>query len=161
MHSWVVKASSPAKVSSPGKWRQQHWRQLPRQALQPHQGHLQSEAEDEVADEVREEAGVAEEAPQEEHQPPQAGLCCLKEPPHLEVLSYQRPMVKQKSRNKMDQSLQQTGRQPPLLMLQPLPLSPRLPLSQNLLLLRPLWKYQNLLLQNPLQHLSLPLLLHL
>jgi len=70
-------------------------------------------------------------------------------------------MVKQKSRNKMDQSLQQTGRQPPLLMLQPLPLSPRLPLSQNLLLLRPLWKYQNLLLQNPLQHLSLPLLLHL
>ena len=24
-----------------------------------------------------------------------------------------------------------------------------------------LWKYQNLLLQNPLQHLSLPLLLHL
>ena len=70
-------------------------------------------------------------------------------------------MVKQKSRNKMDQSLQQTGRQLPLLMLQPLPLSPRLPLSQNLLLLQPLWKYQNLLLQNPLQHLSLPLLLHL
>ena len=161
MHSWVIKASGLAKALSLGKWRQQHWQQPPRPAPQPPLAHLRSEAEGEVVDEVRDEVEVVEEAPQEALQPPQAELHCPKEPLHREGLSYQRPMAKQKSRNKMDLSPQQMGRQPPLLMLQPLPLSPRLPLSQNLLLLRPLWKYQNLLLQNPLQHLSLPLLLHL
>lgn len=63
----------------------------------------------------------------------------------------------------MDRSPQQTGRQPPLLMPQPLLLSPPLPQNQNLLL--PQWKYnpllQNLQPQRLLLSLPLPLLLHL
>ena len=94
MHSWVTEASSLAKAQSPGKWRQQHWQQPPRPAPQPPLGHLQSEAEVEVVDEVRDEAEVVGEAPQEELQPPRAELPCPKEQPHQEGLSYQRPMVK-------------------------------------------------------------------
>lgn len=108
-----------------------------------------------------------EEAPQEVLQPLQAEQRCLMEPPHQGGLSYQRPTVKQKSRNEMDQSPQQTGRQPPLLMPQLLPLllSPPLPLNQNLFLL-PQWKHQPLLLNLPqpqplLPSLPLPLLRHL
>ena len=102
-----------------------------------------------------------EEAPQEVLQPPRAELHCPKEQPHREGLSYQKPMVKQKSRNKMDQSPQQTGRQPPLQKLQPLPLSPHPLQNQNLLLSQ--WKHhpllQNLQPQCLLLSLPLPLLL--
>lgn len=110
-------------------------------------------------DEVRDEAEVVEEAPQEALQPPQAELRCPKEPLHREGLSYQRPMVKQKSHNKMDLSPQQMGRQPPPLTLQPL--SPHPPQNQNLLLLLPQWKYHPLLqnLQPQRLLLSLALLL--
>ena len=89
------------------------------------------------------------------------------EPPHQGGPSYQRPTVKQKSRTEMDQSPQQTGKQPPLLMPQLLPLllSPPLPQNQSLFLL-PQWKHQPLLLSLPQPQplpLSLPppLLLHL
>ena len=161
MHSWVIKASGLAKALSLGKWRQQHWQQPPRPAPQPPLAHLRSEAEGEVVDEVRDEVEVVEEAPQEALQPPQAELHCPKEPLHREGLSYQRPMAKQKSRNKMDLSPQQMGRQPPLLRLQSLLLSPHPPQNQNLLLLLPQWKYhplfQNLQPQRLL--LSLALLL--
>ena len=164
MHSWVIEGSGLAKAQSPGKWRQQHWQQPPRPAHQPPLAHLQSEAEGEVVDEVRDEAEVVEEAPQGALQPPQAELHCPKEQLHQEGLSYQRPMAKQKSLNKMDRSPQQTGRQLPLLMLQPLLLSPHPPQNQNLLL--PQWKHHPLLqnLQQPqrlLLSLPLPLLLHL
>ena len=109
----------------------------PRPAPQPPLAHLQSEAEVEVADEVRDEAEVVEEAPQEGLQPPRAEQRCLMEPPHQGGPSYQRPTVKQKSLTEMDQSPQQTGRQPPLLMPQLLPLllSPPLPQNQSLFLL--------------------------
>ena len=52
-------------------------------------------------------------------------------------------MAKQKSHKEMDQSLQQTDRQPLLLMLQFLLMSPHPPQSQNLLL--PQWKHRPLL----------------
>ena len=94
-------------------------------------------------DEVRDEAEVVEEAPQEELQPPQAELRCPKEPLHREGLSYQKRMAKQKSRKEMDRSPQQTDRQPPLLMLQFLLMSPHPPQNQSLLL--PQWKHRPLL----------------
>jgi len=112
-------------------------------------------------DEVRDEAEVAEEAPQEALQPPQVELRCPKEPLHREGLSYQRQMEKQKSHNQMDRSPQQTGRQPPLQKLQPQPLSPHPLQNQNLLLSQ--WKHhpllQNLQPQCLLLSLPLPLLL--
>ena len=136
VHSRVIEASGLAKALSPGKWRQQHWQQPPRPAPQPPLGHLQSEAEEEVVDEVRDEAEVVEEAPQEALQPPQAERRCPKEPLHREGLSYQRQTEIRRSRNKTGQSLRPTGKQLPLLKLLPPPL--------NLLpfLNLPLLKYQ-------------------
>ena len=87
MHSWVIEASGLAKALSPGKWRQQHWQRPPRPEPQPPLAHLQSEEEDEGADEVQDEAEVVEEAPQEVLQPHPAEQRCLMEPPHQGGLS--------------------------------------------------------------------------